>query len=66
MEQVTERRLPYTTRELQAGDPPVLVADGTHAQEILRWKPCRSRVDPTMEDAWNWHVSGRDMVIQAD
>lgn len=66
VERITKRRLPYTTGERRAGDPPVLVADGTHAKDILRWKPCRSRVDTIIEDAWNWHVSGRDMVIQAD
>ena len=66
VERITKRRLPYTTGERRAGDPPVLVADGTHAKEILRWKPCRSRVDTIIEDAWNWHMSGRNMVIQAD
>lgn len=66
VDRVTERRLPYTTGERRAGDPPVLVADGTHAKEILCWKPCRSRVDAIIEDAWNWHVSGRYMVIQAN
>lgn len=66
VEQVTARRLAYTTGERRAGDPPVLVADGTRAQEILHWNTCRSHVDTIIEDAWNWHVSGRDMVIQAD
>ena len=66
VEQVTARRLAYTTGERRAGDPPVLVADGTRAQEILHWTPRRSRVDTIIEDAWNWHVSGRDMVIRAD
>lgn len=66
VERITERCLPHTTGERRAGDPPVLVADGRHAQEILRWKSCQSRVDTIIEDAWNWHMSGRNMVIQAD
>ncbi|WP_332248531.1 UDP-glucose 4-epimerase GalE [Desulfovibrio sp. 6_1_46AFAA] len=66
VERVTERYLPHTTGERRAGDPPVLVADGTHAKEILHWKPCRSRVDTIIADAWNWHMSGRYMVIQPD
>lgn len=66
VERVTERRLLYVTGERRAGDPPAQVAEGSCAKEILRWKPCRSRVDTTIEGAWNWNMSGRDMVIQVD
>ncbi len=64
VERVTGQRMPYMTGERRAGDPPVLVADGKRAEEILHWKPCRSHVDNIIEDAWNWHMAGRRVILQ--
>lgn len=62
VERVTQRALPHTIGERRAGDPPVLVADGARAQKLLGWKPCRSRGNTIIEDAWNWHRFGRPLV----
>ena len=66
VETVTGLQLPYTIGERRAGDPPVLVADGKRAEEMLRWKPCRSHMETIIEDAWNWHMTGRRVILQTN
>ena len=61
--QVTGQELVHTVGPRRAGDPPVLVADGTRAQDILRWKARRSTVTEIITDAWSWHTSGRQHVL---
>lgn len=60
---VTGQELVHTVGPRRAGDPPVLVADGTRAQDILRWKARRSTVTEIITDAWSWHTSGRQHVL---
>ncbi len=65
VQQITERQMSYRIGERRPGDPPVLVAEGSRAEEILGWKPSRSRLHTIIEDAWKWHISGRQAVIKA-
>jgi UDP-glucose 4-epimerase len=35
------------------GDPPILVADTSRAEQLLNWKATRS-IDDIVVTAWNW------------
>ena len=54
VEKVTQRPLPHTIGERRPGDPPVLVADGSAARNILGWVPRTSDLDVIISSAWNW------------
>ncbi len=62
-EQVTGQSLSYETGPRRAGDPPVLVADGSSARKLLNWTVRRSSVDEIIRDAWSWHTSGRHLIL---
>ncbi|HOX96096.1 MAG TPA: UDP-glucose 4-epimerase GalE [Candidatus Woesebacteria bacterium] len=38
----------------RVGDPPILVADPSKANKILKWKS-KYNIDDIIKDAWNWH-----------
>ena len=63
--QVTNRRLDYAVGSRRAGDPPVLIADGSRAQKLLCWSAQRSSVETILADAWKWHISGRQNILLA-
>ena len=63
--QVTNRRLDYAVGSRRAGDPPVLIADGSRAQKLLCWSAQRSSVETILADAWKWHISGRPNILHA-
>ncbi len=42
---------------LRAGNPPVLVADASHARRELGWEPRYTAITPIIETAWRWHQS---------
>lgn len=45
------------------GDPDILVADSTHAREVLGWQPKYDNVKDIIKTAWNWkekHPNGYD------
>jgi UDP-glucose-4-epimerase GalE len=42
--------VPYTIGARRRGDPPVLVADGTSAARLLRWRPARSDLETLIAD----------------
>ncbi|MGO8818010.1 MAG: UDP-glucose 4-epimerase GalE [Terriglobia bacterium] len=48
---------PFRESPRRAGDPPILVADASHAGKILGWKPQRSELETIIQDAWKWHSS---------
>ncbi|MGO8787478.1 MAG: UDP-glucose 4-epimerase GalE [Terriglobia bacterium] len=52
---ISGRPVPYRETPRRAGDPPVLVADASHAGSVLGWKPQRSGLETILQDAWNWH-----------
>ena len=56
IERSVGKAVPYTVGYRRAGDPPVLVADGTRAAELLQWKPAYSDIDRIIVDAWRWHT----------
>lgn len=41
----------------RAGDPPVLVAEATKAEQVLGWKAQHPGLDSIIESAWAWHSS---------
>jgi UDP-glucose-4-epimerase GalE len=55
---ICPRPAPFRESPRRAGDPPVLVADASHAGTILGWKPQRSGLETIIQDAWKWHSSG--------
>lgn len=55
---VTNRAVPYTVGARRAGDATKLVSGSTRAQELLGWRPQRSRLKDMVEDAWTWHRTG--------
>ncbi|MDQ3655259.1 MAG: UDP-glucose 4-epimerase GalE [Chloroflexota bacterium] len=54
VERVTGRTLPVKIIDRRAGDPPLLIADATRANQILGWRPERSTLDEMIGSAWEW------------
>jgi UDP-glucose-4-epimerase GalE len=53
VEEVTGIILPKQMCTRRPGDPPVLVADASRAQQLLKWSPSRSLRD-IVSSAWRW------------
>lgn len=53
VEEITGKKVPRRIAGRRAGDPPSLVADPTHAQQLLQWKATRSLTD-IVTTAWKW------------
>ncbi len=51
---VTGRDIKVRAEGRREGDPPVLIADGTKAREILDWQPQHSELTAIIADAWRW------------
>lgn len=49
--------VPHHIGERRAGDPASLVADPTHARDLLEWTPRRSALDSIVADALAWERS---------
>lgn len=54
VEGVTGRPVAVREAPRRAGDPPVLVADPRHAEQLLSWRAGRT-LNAMVEDAWRWH-----------
>jgi UDP-glucose 4-epimerase len=54
-EQVTQRQINAVYGPRRPGDPPSLVADASHAREVLGWHPQWTRLDEIIASAWRWH-----------
>jgi UDP-glucose-4-epimerase GalE len=52
-EKITGRRIPLHYAPRRAGDPPVLVADGSKARALLGWAPERT-LEQMVGSAWQW------------
>ncbi|MEJ2008065.1 MAG: UDP-glucose 4-epimerase GalE [Acidobacteriota bacterium] len=50
-------QVPAKDAPRRAGDPTVLVADPSKAQQVLGWHPQHSDLDTIIESAWKWHSS---------
>ncbi len=63
IERVTGRRVPRRVVARRAGDPPVLIADPTEAQRVLRWKAKRD-LRLMVDTAWRWLKSQQSAPAQ--
>ncbi|MEE2721303.1 MAG: UDP-glucose 4-epimerase GalE [Pseudomonadota bacterium] len=54
--------LPVQDADRRAGDPARLVADISHARDVLGWSPEHSSLDNIVTTAWNWYRSRRQIV----
>jgi UDP-glucose-4-epimerase GalE len=55
VEQVTGRRVPYSSAPRRPGDPAVLYASASRIRDELGWRPRRPDLDNIVRDAWRWH-----------
>lgn len=53
VKEVTGNLVPWRAAPRRAGDPPVLIADPSRAQELLRWRALRPFRD-IVSTAWKW------------
>jgi UDP-glucose 4-epimerase len=53
-EAVVGRPIPHAIGERRAGDPPVLVADASRADEILGWRAEHRDIVEIVRSAWTW------------
>jgi UDP-glucose-4-epimerase GalE len=57
VESISGRPAPVRELPRRAGDPPILTADATLAQQVLRWEPRYIDLPDIIQTAWNWHVA---------
>jgi len=55
VEQVTQKRVPYTIAPRREGDPASLVADAAKLRRVLGWEPKRSGLHDIVGDAWAYY-----------
>ena len=60
VEQVTGKKVPCVDNPRRAGDPPILIAETSRAQDLLGWKPARGLLD-TVSSAWAWMQRARQL-----
>ncbi len=60
-EAVTACKIPKRFLPRRPGDPPVLVADSSRAQQVLQWTPTRS-LEAIVSTAWNWVQRNRRLL----
>jgi UDP-arabinose 4-epimerase len=53
VERVTGLKVPHKVTSRRPGDPAVLVANASRAEQLLNWKATRS-LDDIVSTAWNW------------
>src|SRR5918995_683345 len=54
VERVTGTQVPTLYAGRRPGDPAILVADASRANEVLGWQPRRSTLDEMVASAWSW------------
>jgi UDP-glucose 4-epimerase len=52
---VTGHPIPAVEAPRREGDPPILVASGEKAKQILGWKPRYDTLEKIIQTAWNFH-----------
>lgn len=57
---VTGKEIPVKTVNRRSGDPAVLIANNTKAQQVLNWKPVRTLED-SIKSAWKWECKLQTM-----
>ncbi len=53
VEEISGRKVPHSFADPRPGDPPLLYADPTRAEKVLRWKPSRD-LKEILRSAWAW------------
>lgn len=53
--EITGHSIPIKIAPRRFGDPAILVASSTRAQEELGWKPQFNSLEKIIQTAWNWH-----------
>ncbi len=53
-EEITKTPITTTREARRAGDPPILIADGSKARELLGWTPQKSDITTIIQGAWDW------------
>ena len=64
VEKITGQSVPVRITTRRAGDPPILVADPSRAQQSLHWAANRSLED-IVASAWKWMNSSRRQQVKA-
>jgi len=59
-ERVVGAAIPVRIGPRRAGDPPVLVARSTRAEEVLGWRPQRPSLEAMVGSAWDWRRAHPD------
>jgi UDP-glucose-4-epimerase GalE len=59
VEEVTGRLVPVEYASRRAGDPPILIGDGSRARVVLGWEPQRSDLATQVRDTWKWLEASR-------
>jgi len=54
---LTGHSIPAIYSDRRPGDPACLIADSTHAQATLQWRPKYVAIESIVETAWRWHQS---------
>jgi len=57
VERASGRALLRKAGPRRPGDPPVLVAAGDRAREVLGWTPQQSSIEEIIGSAWRWHCA---------
>jgi UDP-glucose-4-epimerase GalE len=60
VETVTGRPIPKRFSSRRPGDPAVLIADASRAEQRLHWKPCRN-LQQIVSTAWKWVQHSREV-----
>ena len=58
----TGEQVPFVYRARRAGDPPVLVADSTRAEQELGFKARKSDLGHIIRSAWTWHQTAHPRI----
>jgi UDP-glucose-4-epimerase GalE len=56
VELITGREVNRRVGPRRMGDPAILVADPSLAQEVLAWRPAHSSLESIISSAWRWHI----------
>lgn len=56
-QQVIGKTIPHLLAERRVGDPAILVADASHTEAVLGWKPEIPDLQEMIETAWRWHLN---------
>jgi UDP-glucose 4-epimerase len=53
-EEIVGRPIPHSVGPRRQGDPPILVASASRAEEVLGWEAMRSSLEVMIGSAWEW------------